>query len=449
MKEYDLIIIGSGPAGYVAAIRAGQLGMSTAIVEKSSIGGMCLNWGCIPSKTLMESAKLFAKIEKAATFGIDGIDKKALSFNWKKAVGRKDRIVTRLVKGVKFLIKKNGVDTITGEGKITGANSVGVGEDEYSAKNILVATGSRPNRSAFGAVDQSKVVELEELFALESIPESILVYGGNTTACETACMLRMLGKKVTIVAPDKTLIGFLDSSLSKYIVDKLTKLGIKMHFETGITKNAEGGAFAGEEFIECEKIINCSDRTAVLPDISGVDIALDNGFVKINEFMQSSVENIYAVGDVTGQITAHTGSAQGNCAVNHMAGIKEPFDYTKSPMNIYLDPEIASVGLSEEALKDKGIEYRVGEFPMSVNGKAMAEGVSEGFVKILAEAKYGEVVGVHIVAPGATDMIAEAVAIMKLEGTLDDVSTIVHAHPTVSETILEAAFKAADHPLHM
>jgi dihydrolipoamide dehydrogenase len=449
MKEYDLIIIGSGPAGYVAAIRAGQLGMSTAIVEKSSIGGMCLNWGCIPSKTLMESAKLFAKIEKAATFGIDGIDKKALSFNWKKAVGRKDRIVTRLVKGVEFLIKKNGIDTITGEGRITGADSVGVGEDEYSAKNILVATGSRPNRSAFGAVDQSKVVELEELFALESIPESILVYGGNTTACETACMLRMLGKKVTIVAPDKTLIGFLDSSLSKYIVDKLTKLGIKMHFETGITKNAEGGAFAGEEFIECEKIINCSDRTAVLPDISGVDIALDNGFVKINEFMQSSVENIYAVGDVTGQITAHTGSAQGNCAVNHMAGIKEPFDYTKSPMNIYLDPEIASVGLSEEALKDKGIEYRVGEFPMSVNGKAMAEGVSEGFVKILAEAKYGEVVGVHIVAPGATDMIAEAVAIMKLEGTLDDVSTIVHAHPTVSETILEAAFKAADHPLHM
>ncbi len=449
MKEYDLIVIGSGPAGYVAAIRAGQLGMSTAIVEKETIGGMCLNWGCIPSKTLMESAKLFARIEKAATFGIDGIDKKALSFNWKKAVARKSRIVTRLVKGVEFLLKKNGVDTITGEAKITEANSVEVGEDKYTAKNILIATGSRPDRSAFGAVDQSKVVELDELFVLESVPETFLVYGGNAMACETATMFRMIGKKVTIVAPDKTIIGFLDGSLSKYIVDKLTKLGIKVYFESGISKDADGGVYAGDDFIECEKIINCSDRTAILPDISGIDIALENGFVKINEFMQSSVGNIYAVGDVTGQITAHTGSAQGNCAVNHMAGIKVPFDYTKSPMNIYLDPEVASVGITEEALKEKGIEYRVGEFPMSVNGKAMAEGVSEGFVKILADAKYGEVVGVHIVAPGATDMIAEAVAIMKLEGTLEDVGTIVHAHPTVSEAILEAGFKAADHALHM
>jgi len=448
MKEFDLIIVGSGPAGYVAAIRAGQLGMTIALIEKESVGGMCLNWGCIPSKTLMESAKLFDKTTKAATFGIDGIDKKALAFNWQKATGRKDRIVTRLVKGVEFLLKKNNVELITGEAKVTGPNKVSVGESEYSAKNIILATGSRPDKSWAGNVDPSKIIEIDNFYKVSEIGETFLVYGGGPSATEAAFMLRLIGKKVTIVTPEDSLMYMLDSSLTRFLADKFKKIGITVYTGRELTKQGEGGVFAGDDFIECDTIINLANRTPVLPEISGTDITLDNGFVKIDEYMRTNVPTIYAVGDITGQITAHAGSAQGLAAVNHLAGIDEPLDYGKLPMNIYLDPEIASVGMTEEQLKDKNIEYKKGEFLLSANGKAMAEGTSEGFVKVLAETKYGEVMGVHIVAPGATDMIAEAVAIMQLEGTMEDVSHVIHAHPTISETILEASFKAMDRPIH-
>ncbi|MFH1893937.1 MAG: dihydrolipoyl dehydrogenase [Candidatus Zixiibacteriota bacterium] len=449
MKEFDVIIIGAGPAGYVSAIRAGQLGLSTAIVEMEKLGGMCLNWGCIPSKTLLESAKLFDKTLHAATFGIEGIDTKAVTFNWKKATGRKDRIVMRLVKGVEFLLKKNNVETITGVAKVTGSNIIAVDDAEFSAKNIIIATGSRPAKGRMSAIDQSKITEVDELFAAPEIGGKFLVYGGNASACETAYMLRLLGKKVTMVAPDKALIGFLDDELSKFVLDKFSKSGIKIYLEREITKDGTDGVYAGDDFIECDQIINCSDRTAVIPELQNVDIAMENDFVKTNEFMQTNIPSIYAIGDITGQITAHAGSAQGTTAVNHIAGIKQPFDPLKIPMNIYLDPELASIGLTEEQLKEQGIEYRKGEFPLTVNGKAMAEGTAEGFVKVLAESKYGEILGVHIVAPSATDMIAEAATIMQLEGTLEDVGRVVHAHPTVSEALLEATFKAMDKPLHM
>lgn len=449
MKEYDVIIIGAGPAGYVSAIRAGQLGLSTAVVEKEKLGGMCLNWGCIPSKTLLESAKLYDKTLKAASFGIEGIDSKALTFNWKKAVGRKDRIVMRLVKGVEFLLKKNNVETITGVAKIVGENKIAVGDSEFSAKNIIIATGSRPSRGRMSAIDQSKITEIDDLFAASEIGEKFLVYGGNASACETAFMLRLLGKKVTMVAPDKALIGFLDGDLSKFVLDKFSKSGIKVYLEREITKDGEGGVYAGDDFIECDQIINCADRAAVIPELQNVDFAMENDFVRTNEYMQTSIPSIYAIGDITGQITAHAGSTQGTTAVNHIAGIKVPFDPLRIPMNIYLEPELASIGLTEEQLKHQGTEYRMGQFPLAVNGKAMAEGATEGFVKVLAESKYGEVVGVHIIAPSATDMIAEAASIMQLEGTIEDVGRVVHAHPTISEGLLEATFKAMDKPLHM
>jgi dihydrolipoamide dehydrogenase len=449
MKEYDVIIIGSGPAGYVAAIRAGQLGLTTAIVEKDKIGGMCLNWGCIPSKAMIESAKLYARMLKSASFGIDGLDKNALSFNWKKAIARKDRIVTRLVKGVEYLLKRNGVDTITGVASIAGSNTVVVGDDKYETRNILVATGSRPDKSTLPNAGDIPTVELDAFYSAEDLPDSFVVYDGSAMACETAYTLRAIGKKVTIVSQSETLVGYLDDSLSKFIVDKFSKSGIELMFNSSITKAGEGGVFIGDDFVECNQIINCCDRVPVLPEISGVSVDLEGGCIKVNEFMQTSASGIYAVGDVTGQFTAHAGSAQGNCAVNHMAGIKSPIDYSKIPMNIYTDPEIASVGVTEGYLKERGIEYRSGDFPLSVNGKAMTEGTAEGFVKVLAEARYGEVVGVHIAAAHATDMIAEAVSIMNLEGTLESVGSVVHAHPTLSETVLEAGFKAADKPLHI
>ncbi len=450
MKNFDLIIVGAGPAGYVAAIRAGQLGINIGLVEKSSIGGMCLNWGCIPSKALIESAKLFGKIGSARQFGIEGINAKELSFNWKKAISRKDRLVNRLVKGVEFLLKKNNVEVITGEARITGPTELKVGDGSYSADKIIIATGSRPNRDAIKNVDPEKVIEIDEFYEKDDLPESLLVFGGNPAAVETAYILKTIGKKTSLVTPDKVPAPFLDDSLTEYMADKLKKSGIKAYYESEITKQAEGGVYAGDDFIECDLVINCADRKPVLPEIEGIDLKITpEGKIEVDDSLKTSVDSIYAIGDVTGQMFAHIGSAQGLAAVNDIAGIKREIDYRKLPINIYLDPEVSSVGYCEAELKDKGIEYKVGEFPMSANGKAMIEGYMEGFVKVLAESKYGEVMGVHIVAPNATDMIAEAVSIMRLEGTLEDVGEVVHAHPTVSETVMEAVFKAMDRPIHI
>ena len=449
MQTYDLIIIGGGPAGYVAAIRASQLGIKTAVVEKQKLGGMCLNWGCIPSKTFIETAKLYERISKAASFGIDGIDKKAININWKKMVARKDRIVTRLVKGVEFLMKKNGVQVITGEAKIIDAEKIFVGDTEYGAEKLMIATGSRPKRKDYSGIGAKKIAEIDDFFAMPEIPESILVDGGRINACEMAHMLRLAGKKVTMVTDQEGLIPFMDKSIRDFITDKFKKVGIAVYTKSEITKDGEGGVFVGDNFVECGLIINAMDRKAILPEMGSLQLEMNGSFIKINEYMQTSNPNVYAAGDVTRQFFAQIASAQGLAAVNHMAGIKEKLDYTKLPVNMYTEPEIAYVGMTEDQLKEKGIEYKSGTFPMSVNGKAMIEGNTEGFVKILYETKYGEVMGVHIVASDATDMIAEAVMAMKLESTVDDVARVVHAHPTVSETFLEAGYIAADRPVHI
>ncbi len=449
MREYDLIIIGAGPAGYVAAIRAGQLNLKTAIIEKEKLGGMCLNWGCIPSKTLMESAKLFNKVQNSKEYGIDGADECNISFNWKKAITRKNRIVAKLVKGVEYLVKKNKVEIIPGEATIVNKDLISADNLEYRAKNILIATGSRPETDSLQHLDSSRVLQIDQFYKNKGIGEKFIIFGSSAYACETAFMLRYLNKKVTMVSPEKQLMSFLDSELSKFVTDKFNKLGITLLMEQSITKLGVDGVFVGENFIEADTIINCSNRKAIIPEMANLDIALENGFVAIDEYMQTSVPGVYAAGDITGQITAHAGSAQGITAVNHIAGIKEPLDYNKIPMNIYLSPEIASVGLTEEQIKDSGLEYVVGKFTLMANAKAMAEGATEGFVKVIAEKKYGEVLGVHIVAPNATDMISEAVAIMQLEGTLEDVGRVVHAHPTVSEAIIEASLVALGQPRHI
>jgi len=244
-------------------------------------------------------------------------------------------------------------------------------------------------------------------------------------------------------------VPFMDNSLKEFITDKFKKSAIKVYLNSEITKDGTDGVFIGDDFVECGLIINANNRMAVLPEFGGLEIELNEGFIKINEYMQTSNDNVYAAGDVSRQFFAQIASAQALSAVNHMAGIKEKLDYSKLPINMYTFPEIASVGATEEQLKEQGVEYKSGVFPLSVNGKAMIEGYTEGFVKVLYETKYGEVVGVHIVAAQATDMIAEAVMSMKLESTVDDVARVVHAHPTISETFLEASYVAADRPIHI
>ena len=450
MKNFDLIIIGAGPGGYVAAIRGAQLGMKTAVVEKQKLGGCCLNWGCIPSRRLMESAKLFDRIKNgAAGFGIEGIDPQALKFNWKKAVAEKDRIVTKLVKGVEFLMKKNGVTVINGTASLDGPTNVRVGDDIYIGKNIIIATGSRPDRSFAASLPSDIAVEIDDFYALAEIPNRYVINGGDTVACEMANMLHLIGKSVSMVTSRDKLMPWLDDACTSFVRERFKKQGIQVHFEKQITGAKKGGVLLGDELLECDLVINCTERTAVLPEMTDLHLDMRNGFVKTNESMQTSVPNIYAIGDVTGTIFAHFASAQGSAATNHMAGVNDPLDYNKLPVNIYLDPEIAAVGLTEEQVKARSIEYVKGEFPMSVNSKAMVEGQTEGFVKILADQKYGEILGVHIVSARATDLIAEAVMSMSLEDTLESMTKAVHAHPTISETFMEAGFKAIGKPLHV
>jgi dihydrolipoamide dehydrogenase len=449
MKTFDLIVIGGGPGGYVAAIRAAQLEIKTAIIERARLGGMCLNWGCVPARRLMESARVYDHVLHSSVFGVEGIDPAAVHFNWKKSLAEKDRIVTKLVKGVEYLMKKNRVEVINGEARLSRGGGVYVGEEEYRAEHLIIATGSRPDRTPVAGLPAKLVTEIDDLYAASDIPERIVLAGGDTVACEMASMLHLIGKTVTMVAPDEKLLPWLDESTSRFILDRFRKDGIRVLLSSRFSGGTERGVRVGDEEIECDLVVNCSRRAAVLPDLDDMPLDLDRGFVRTNEYMQTSVPGVYAVGDVTGSIFAHVASAQGVCAVHHISGLKEPMDYKRMPMTLYMYPEISSVGLTEEQLKKDGVDYVKGEFPMSVNSKALVEGDAEGFVKILADQKYGEVLGVHVVASRATDMIAEAAMCMKTEGTLDDLARVVHAHPTVSETFLEAGFKAMGKPLHV
>ncbi len=451
--DYDLIIIGSGPAGYVAAIRAGQMGIKTAIIEKENVGGMCLNWGCIPSKSVIESAKLFRKIKQdAETFGVDGLDQDKIKFNWKQATRRANDIVSKLTHGVSYLLKKNGVDIIKGEAKINADKSVSVANRKLHAKNIVIATGS-VSPALKANLPEDKVMNIKNLWQTEELPQNIVVVGQNAVAVELAQFFKMSGRTVSLVAPSEHILPLADKYLSDFMLRKLKKDGIKLitnaevNAETSTLEN--GRLIIGDEQLSCDLVINAKTRTAVLPD-SEPDFEMENGFLKVDEYNRTSIEGIFAIGDVNGRsFYAHIGSAQGLHTVNYIKGIKEPMDYNKYPLNMYSDPEIAQIGRTEEQLQEEGIDYKVSQFPLSANGKAMAEGTKEGFIRMLSEKKYGQVLGVQIAAPNATDMIAEASAFMAVESTVYDVARTVHAHPTISEVFMEAGFDAIDHALHI
>lgn len=449
---YDLIIIGSGPAGYVSAIRAGQLGLKTAIVEKNVIGGMCLNWGCIPSKAIMESAKLYQKISKdAGRFGIDGINKKELSFNWSKAIKRSNGIVKKLTTGVGFLLKKNGIEVIEGEAKILTANSIAVSNRTIEAKNIMIATGSKS--PAIENDIEGLVLEPKELFKDRDLPQNIVVLGETPVAIELAQSFNLMGKKVSLLVPNEAILPFADEYIVNEILAKLKKDRINVVYNKPITSTkgiySDGKlTIDGDEFA-CNVIVNATRRKAIIP-ASEVSIATDeNGYIAVDENMQTNIEGVFAVGDVNGlSYYAHIGSAEGMHVVNFLKGIKQKLNLKKFPMNMYTVPEAAQIGLTEKEIQEEGYDYKISEFPMSANGKALTEGHLEGSVRILSDKKYGEVLGVQIIAHNATDMIAEASAYIEMEATVYDVAQTVHAHPTVSEVFMEAGFEAVDKAIH-
>ncbi|MGM0496380.1 MAG: dihydrolipoyl dehydrogenase [Bacteroidota bacterium] len=445
--EYDVIIIGSGPAGYVAAIRAGQVGLKTALVEKKDIGGMCLNWGCIPSKAIIESAKFFDRMSQAGEFGVDGIDPGKLEFNWGKARKRAISIAKKLTGGVEYLLKKNGVDVIKGEAKITSQDSISVNNRSIDGRNIIIATGSYPPKLD-ADIPEDKIIELEHLYEEEKLPESVAVVGQGPVAVEMAQFFSMINKKVTLVSASKTLIPFADQYLNDYIYNRLKKDKVEMIFEDEVKGYKNGKLVLQNKEVEAEKVLNASKRNGVIPSME-IDVKITEGSIEANEYLQTNYENIYAIGDVNGKsYLAHVGSAQGLFAINHIKGVKEVMKLSNYPLNIYTNPEIAQIGLTEEELQNNKVDYKVSEFPLSANGKALIEGYKDGNIRLLSEKKYGEVMGVQIIAPNATDMIAEASAFMQVESTIYDVSRVVHAHPTISEVFMEAGFDAVDKAIH-
>lgn len=429
--KYDLIIIGSGPAGYVAGIRAGQVGLKTAIIEKDAIGGMCLNWGCIPTKALIESAKFYNRLNDAESFGIDGLDMKKIEFNFSNAVKRADKIVNKLTNGVEFLLKKNGVETIIGEAEIVGEKQVSVNNRTLEAENIFIATGSLPER----VPGKHNNMDIRALYKMDELPEALAVYGHGPVSVELAQLFNMLGVKTTIITEHENhLIPQADQFLNDFIRKKLKGQGVKIQKELPA---------------ESIPIINASLRKATLPPMKlDIDIS-DDGFINTDINLKTSIPSIYAIGDVNGKsYLAHVGSAQGVFAVNHIKGVGEKLDLRSYPLNIYTVPEMAQIGFTEQELQEEQVDYKVSEMPLSVNGKAMTEGETEGMVRILSEKKYGEVMGVQIVGPNATDMIAEATAFIEMEATIYDVARTVHAHPTVSEVFMETGFEAVDKAIH-
>ncbi len=445
--NYDLIIIGSGPAGYVAAIRAGQVGLKTAIIEKGTIGGMCLNWGCIPSKAMLESAKKFASVSDLKTFGVDGIDADNITFNWKNAKKRYTRIVRRLTKGVEFLLKKNGVEIIKGEAQVISPTTIKADDQIFETKNIIIATGSRPSDLQY-SLPEAMVISIIDLINSDNLPENPVVIGSNAHALELAQFFHLIGKKSALIIPDGDLLPDVDSYLSDYATKSFAKSGLTVFSKPKSVVQTKDGLKIDDKVIPCDGIINASQRKAILPPLD-FDLKTDNGFLSVDEFLQTSEPGVYAVGDVNGRSKyAHTASAQGLHAVNVINGIREEYNFSRFPINIYTKPEIAQIGLTEIEIKAADYDYNISEFTLTANGKALTEGDTEGFIRLLSEKKYGEVLGVQIVSSNATDMIAEAGIMLQLESTIYDVANTIHAHPTVSEIFMESGYAAFDQPIH-
>ena len=446
--EYDVLIIGAGPAGYVAAIRAGQVGLKTAVIEKMYVGGMCLNWGCIPTKALLESAKNFKKTKQIGEFGIDGIDVDKLSFNWNKAKARSSKITEKLTSGVRYLLKKNGVEIITGTARIAADNSVYVDDQKISAKNIIIATGSKP-KVMDNSLKNAPIVEIENLFSLDSIPENIVVTGNHVSTAEIAQLFKMIDKNVTMVANSAYFMVGLDEHLITYITKKLKSENIDLIINDTPGKFENGDLIIDNKRIKCDLIVNCNSRKAILPE-SEIPLELtERGFIKTSDNFETNIKGVYAIGDVAGKsFVAHVASAQGIHVINTIKGIESTFDGQIYPINMYTVPEISQVGMTEQEIIATGLEYKVNEFPLSANGKAMIEGNTEGYIRMLSDVKYGQVLGVQIIAANATDMIGEATILMATEGTIYDVANTIHAHPTVSEIFMEVGFDAIDKAIH-
>lgn len=458
MSKYDVIVLGSGPGGYVTAIRASQLGLKTAVIEKESLGGVCLNWGCIPTKALLKSAQVFEYLKHANDYGLVV---KEYDKDFDAVVNRSRNVAEGMSKGVQFLMKKNKIDVINGFGKVKPGKKVDVDGKEYSADHIIIATGARSRELPSLPQDGEKVIGYRQAMTLKKQPKKMIVVGSGAIGVEFAYFYNAMGTEVTVVEYLDRIVPVEDVDVSKQMEKSFKKSGINVMTSAEVTKVDTSGSGVkatvntkkGEEILEADLVLSA---VGIKTNIEGigledVGIAVDRDKILVNNYYQTNIPGYYAIGDVTpGQALAHVASAEGILCVEKIAGHNvEALDYGNIPGCTYASPEIASVGLTEQQAKDKGYEIKVGKFPFSASGKASAAGTKDGFVKVIFDAKYGEWLGCHMIGAGVTDMIAEAVLGRKLETTGHEVLKAVHPHPTMSEAVMEAVADAYDEVIHL
>lgn len=461
--QFDLIVIGSGPGGYVAAIRASQLGLKTAVVERESLGGICLNWGCIPTKALLKSANVYEYINHAKDYGIEVNGAKA-DFN--AIVKRSRGVADGMSKGVQFLMRKNKIEVIMGTGKLTKDRKVEVTAQDgkattYEAKHIILATGGRSRELPNLPIDNETVIGYRKAMAMDKQPESMLVVGSGAIGVEFAYFYHTLGTKVTIVEFMPRIVPVEDEEVSKALEKSYRKSGIDILLNSQVTGVEKKGGKAevsiktpeGEKKMTVDVVLSAVGVTTNLENLGleEAGVKFDKGKVQVDDFYKTSVDGVYAIGDIVhGPALAHVASAEGIICVEAIAGHHpEPLNYGNIPGCTYCNPEIASVGMTEAQAREAGYEIKVGKFPFSASGKASAAGAKDGFVKVIFDAKYGEWLGAHMIGANVTEMIAEVVAARKLETTGHEIIKTVHPHPTMSEAVMEATAAAYGEVIHL
>ncbi|PKQ61672.1 dihydrolipoyl dehydrogenase [Labilibaculum manganireducens] len=463
--SYDLIVVGSGPGGYVAAIRASQLGLNVAVVERAELGGICLNWGCIPTKSLLKSAQVFEYMKHAGDYGltIEGEVKP----DFEKVVARSRGVAEKMSGGIQYLLKKNKIEVINGFGKLVANKTVEVTAEDgtksnHEAKHIILATGARSRELPNLPQDGKNIIGYRKALTLEKLPKSMIVVGSGAIGSEFAYFYSTMGTQVTLVEFLPEILPVEDEEVSKQMGRSFKKNKIKVMTNSTVesVEGADGNLKVniknkkGEiEVHECEIVLSA---VGIAPNtenigLEEVGVATENGRVLVDDYFRTNVEGVYAIGDIIkGPALAHVASAEGICCVEKIAGMNvEPIDYTTIPGCTYTVPEVASMGLTEKAAKEAGYELKIGKFPFSASGKASAAGANEGFVKLVFDAKYGELLGAHMVGANVTEMIAELVTARKLETTGHELIKSIHPHPTMSEAVMEAAAAAYDEVIHI
>jgi dihydrolipoamide dehydrogenase len=462
--NYDLIVLGSGPGGYVAAIRASQLGLKTAVIEKSELGGVCLNWGCIPTKALLKSAQVMNYLRHAEDYGVKLEGEGNPDFEG--MVKRSRDVAAGMSKGIQFLFKKNKIEHISGYGKVLPGKKVEVKDEkgdksEYTARHIIIATGARSRELPFLKQDGKKVIGYREAMTLDKQPESMVVVGSGAIGSEFAFFYNSIGTKVTLIEVLPEIVPLEDKEVSKQLGRSFKKAGItvmtgvevKEVDSKGKTCKVKVNTKKGEETIEADVVLSAVGIAPNTQDIGleDVGIEMEKDKIKVDDFYATNKEGYYAIGDIVhGPALAHVASHEGITCVEKIAGHDpEPIDYNNIPACTYTNPEVASVGMTEEQAKEAGFEIKVGKFPFTASGKASAAGSKDGFVKVIFDAKYGEWLGCHMIGDNVTEMIAEAVVARKLETTGQEIIKSVHPHPTMSEAVMEAVAAAYDEVIHM